>query len=613
MAFDGITISNIVKELHQELSGGRIYKIAQPESDELLLTVKNNGAQYRLLLSADASLPFVYLTGSNKPSPMTAPGFCMLLRKHLQNAKITGITQPGLERIICLELEHLNELGDVCRKKLVVEIMGKHSNIIFCNDEDQIIDSIKHISGMVSSVREVLPGRDYFIPQTQEKLNPLRFSSRYTASAVSLPCFQKREEDMLPISYEDFQGQMRAKPMPLYKALYTSYTGLSPIIAQEICYRAGTEGDLSANVLADGDSDGLPGGSSGQPLFRVYRALSALMDDVVTGAFAPAIVYDHKEPIEFCALPLTLYGDKEIQKFSSISALLERYYAERSAITRIRQKSADLRRIVQTALERNVKKYDLQRKQMRDTEKREQYKVYGELLNAYGYNLPPGAKSLEALNYYTNEMITIPLDATLTPQENAKKYFDKYGKLKRTYEALSELTIQVKEEIDHLESISAALDIAMQEEDLVQIKEELVESGYIRRKGGDRKAKITSRPFHYISSDGFHMYVGKNNYQNDELTFKFATGNDWWFHAKKIAGSHVVVKTEGQELPDRTFEEAARLAAYYSKGREQDKVEIDYIQKKHVKKPAGAKPGFVVYYTNYSMTIDSDISDIRQL
>ena len=286
---------------------------------------------------------------------------------------------------------------------------------------------------------------------------------------------------------------------------------------------------------------------------------------------------------------------------------------EKNTITRIRQKSADLRKIVQTALERNVKKYDLQLKQIKDTEKRDKYRIYGELLNTYGYNVEPGAKSMQALNYYTNENITIPLDETLTPSENAKKYFDKYGKLKRTYEALSELTVEVKEEIEHLESISTALDIALQEEDLVQIKEELIESGYIRRKGGGKKAKVTSKPFHYISSDGFHMYVGKNNYQNDELTFKFATGNDWWFHAKQKPGSHVIVKSEGKELPDSTFEEAARLAAYYSKGREQEKVEIDYLKKKDVKKPNGAKPGFVVYYTNYSMMIDSDISKLTQI
>ncbi len=586
MAFDGITIANIVAELKETLSGGRIYKIAQPESDELLLTIKNNGSQYRLLLSADASLPLVYLTQSNKQSPMTAPGFCMLLRKHLQNARILTVTQPGLERILHLELEHLNELGDLCRKKLIVEVMGKHSNIIFCDETDRIIDSIKHISGMISSVREVLPGRDYFIPQTQNKWNPLRFCPQYTGDILT---------------YGDFCGHMRSKPMASYKALYSSYTGLSPIIAQELCYRSCIDADLPANVLEDA------------ALHALHDALAKMMQQVIEGTFTPSILYDGREPIEFSSLPLTLYADKTSKPCDSISSVLEQYYAERSVVTRIRQKSVDLRKIVQTALERNVKKYDLQIRQMQDTEKKDKYKIYGELINTYGYHIASGAKSMEALNYYTNKTITIPLDPTLTPQENSQKYFERYGKLKRTYEALSELTVQVKEEIEHLESILASLDIAMQEEDLVQIKEELIESGYIRRKGGTKKAKTTSRPFHYLSSDGFHMYVGKNNFQNDELTFKFATGNDWWFHAKKKAGSHVIVKTEGQELPDRTFEEAARLAAYYSKGRDQAKVEIDYIQKKHVKKPAGAKPGFVVYYTNYSMAIDSDISTIEQV
>ena len=599
MAFDGITIANITKELEERLLGGRIYKIAQPESDELLLTIKNNGSQYRLLLSADASLPMVYLTEKNKQSPMTAPGFCMLLRKHLQNARVTAISQPGLERVIHLNLEHLNELGDLCQKKLIVEIMGKHSNIIFCDDKDRIIDSIKHISGMVSSVREVLPGRPYFIPQTQNKWNPLRFCARYTTGTS--PLFIKAPEDAGELTYVNFRAHMKEKPMPLYKALYTTYTGLSPIIAQELCYRAGIDADLPANAL---DSPALK---------AVCEALTDMMEQTAAGNFSPVIVYDGREPLEYAAFPLTLYGDKTSRAFSSVSDVLERYYAERSVLTRIRQKSVDLRKIVQTALERNVKKYDLQIRQMKDTEKRDKYKIYGELINTYGYNVEPEAKSMEALNYYTNETITIPLDNTLTPQENAQKYFDKYGKLKRTYEALSELTVQVKEEIEHLESILAALDIAMQEEDLVQIREELCESGYIRRKSGSKKVKITSKPFHYISSDGFHIYVGKNNFQNDELTFKFAGGGDWWFHAKQIPGSHVILKTEGAEVPDRAFEEAARLAAYYSKGREQDKVEIDYVQKKHVKKPAGAKPGFVVYYTNYSMAIDSDISNLTQL
>lgn len=583
MAFDGITVAAVVKELRENLLGGRIYKIAQPESDELLLTIKTtDGGQKRLFLSAGASLPLIYLTEANKQSPMTAPGFCMLLRKHLQNGRITDITQPGLERIVRIHIEHLDEMGDLCKKTLVVEIMGKHSNIIFINEDNKIIDSIKHISGMVSSVREVLPGRDYFIPLTQDKADPLT------------------------TTYESFKSLITDKSMPVFKALYSSYTGLSPVIANEICAEGRVDGDSSTAVFRE-----TPDGEA--QLMQLFEAFDSVMKRVKEGNFKPVIVYENGAPAEFAALPLLSFSGDNRTEFFSISALLEQYYAQKNQITRIRQKSSDLRRIVQTALERNIKKYDLQVKQMQDTEKKDKYKVYGELLNTYGYNVAPGAKSMEALNYYTDEVITIPLDPLLSASENAKKYFEKYGKLKRTYEALSTLTLEVKEEIDHLESIQTALDIALLEEDLTQIREELIESGYIRRKGGAKKVKVTSRPFHYISSDGFHIYVGKNNYQNDELTFKFATGNDWWFHAKGIPGSHVVVKTNGEELPDTTFEEAARLAAYYSKGRDQEKVEVDYLQKKNVKKPNGSKPGFVVYYTNYSMMIDTDISKIQQL
>lgn len=581
MAFDGITVANIAKELNDTLTGGRIYKIAQPENDELLLTIKTtDGGQKRLLISASASLPLIYLTEKNKPSPMTAPGFCMLLRKHLQNGRITKITQPGLERILHIHIEHLNEMGDLCQKRLVVEIMGKHSNIIFINDRNMVIDSIKHISGMVSSVREVLPGRDYFVPLTRDKADPFI------------------------LTLEDFKKRITGKAMPIYKALYSAYTGLSPVISHEICTRGGLDGDCSTAFFLES-----PEGET--MLSALYQAFEKIMKQVKDRDFSPNIVYENGNPAEYASIPLISFGKADRRDFSSISKLLESYYAEKNQLSRIRQKSVDLRKIVQTALERNIKKYDLQLRQMKDTEKKDKYRIYGELLNTYGYHAAPGAASMEAENYYTNEMITIPLDPLLTPSENAKKYFDKYGKLKRTYEALSTLTLEVKEEIDHLESIQTALDIALLEEDLIQIKEELIESGYIRRKSGSKKIKFTSKPFHYISSEGFHIYVGKNNYQNDELTFKFASGNDWWFHAKGIPGSHVIVKTNGKTLPDATFEEAARLAAYYSKGRLQDKVEIDYLEKKNVKKPNGSKPGFVVYYTNYSMMIDSDISKIN--
>lgn len=571
MAFDGIVIANLTRDLKTKLEGGKINKIAQPEKDELLFTIKNNRETLRLLISASASLPLIYFTEHNKPSPLTAPNFCMLLRKHIGSGRILEIMQPGLERIIEFRIEHLDELGDICHKRLIVELMGKHSNIIFCKEDGTILDSIKHVSAQVSSVREVLPGRNYFIPHTTDK------------------------EDPLDISYETFHKIMGSTPSPVQKALYLKLTGISPVMGIELCHLASIDGDHSANELSETE------------LIHLHHTLTLMMEDVKEGRFAPNIIYRRDEPVEFASLPLTCMDGKEYhtQDFPSVSQLLETYYASKNVITRIRQKSSDLRRIVQTALERNYKKYDLQMKQLKDTEKRDKYKVYGELLNTYGYELKGGEKELRCLNYYTNEEIKIPLDPQLTPQENSQKFFDKYNKLKRTYEALTELTEETSGEIQHLESIGTALDIALKEDDLVQIKEELMEYGYIRRRAqGSKKPKITSRPFHYLSSDGFHIYVGKNNYQNEELTFKLASGNDWWFHAKGISGSHVIVKTEGRELPDRVFEEAGALAAYYSKGRNNDKVEIDYIQRKHVKKAAGGAPGFVIYHTNYSLLAD---------
>ncbi|MBR2038100.1 MAG: NFACT family protein, partial [Lachnospiraceae bacterium] len=267
MAFDGITVACLVNELSGKLTGGRIYKIAQPETDELLLTIKTNSGQYRLVLSASASLPLVHLTEQNKPSPMTAPNFCMLLRKHLQNGRIIAITQPGLERIIHIDIEHLDELGDLCRKTLIVELMGKHSNIIFVNDENMILDSIKHISGLVSSVREVLPGRTYFIPETQNKYNPLTTNT------------------------DDLSSLLSIKPMPVFKALYTTFTGFSPIMAQELCYRAGVDGDMPTAGLNDADYAKLSG------------EFAALIDRIKSGEFQPVIAYKGDEPADFGAFP----------------------------------------------------------------------------------------------------------------------------------------------------------------------------------------------------------------------------------------------------------------------------------------------------------------------
>ena len=404
MAFDGITVAALTKELKETICDGRIAKIAQPESDELLLTIKTKEGQRRLSISASASLPLIYLTNDNKPSPMTAPNFCMLLRKHIGNGRIVDVSQPGLERIIQLRIEHLDELGDLRQKTLVIEIMGKHSNIIFCDEKDQIIDSIKHVPAQMSSVREVLPGRPYFIPDTMEKQDPL------TAAG------------------EDFSRALRGKPMRISKAVYTSFTGISPVVAEEICYLAGIDSQMMASDLTD------------DMLTHLYRQFQYYMEDVRNGAFNPVIYFDGNTPKEFSALPLTHFQNLEKKEYSSISEVLSTYYATRNALVRIRQKSADLRHIVQTALERNRKKYELQSRQLKDTENRDLYKVYGELINAYGYQLPEGSKELTALNYYTGEEITIPLDPVKTPQENAQKYFARYNKQKRTYEALTELT-----------------------------------------------------------------------------------------------------------------------------------------------------------------------------
>ena len=578
MAFDGITTNCIMQELNHLLAGQRISKIAQPEREELLFTFKalNEGSN-RLLISANASLPFLYMTKENKTSPLNAPNFCMLLRKYIGNGRISAISQPSMERVLCFTIEHLDEMGDPAVKYLYVEIMGKHSNIIFCDKDGQIIDSIKHVSGQMSSIREVLPGRPYFIPAQQDRFDPWQ------------------------IAKEQFVEQILKKPCSVAKAIYTSLVGFSPIIATELAYRSGLDADDSTAALTQADVE---------RLYDVFRSLLQALSD---GNFSYGIYYDPVTgaPKEFAPIPLTIYSDMEYKTFSSISEVLEAFYAQRNKHTVIHQKSTDLRKIVSIHLERDRKKYLLQKKQLADTEKKDKYRIYGEMLHTYGYAASPGDKSIEVTNYYTNEPFVIPLDPTLDAMENAKKYFDKYAKLKRTGNALSSYILETENEIKHLESIETSLSIAETEGDLAAIKEELQEYGFIKKHSGKKTNRISkSQPLHFVDDNGFHIYVGKNNYQNDQLTFKFATGNDWWFHVKQMTGSHVIVKSENKELPDSTYEYAAALAAYYSSGRDNEKVEIDYLQKKNVKKPNGSAPGFVVYYTNYSLVATPSLAHV---
>ena len=581
MALDGIAVANIVNEMNASLAGARISKIAQPEADEIMLTVKTMAGQRRLLISASASLPLIYFTEKNKLSPMKAPNFCMLLRKHIGSGKIIRVWQPSLERIIHFEIEHYDEMGDLRRKDLVLELMGKHSNLIFCDEKGMIIDSLKHISAQTSSVREVLPGRQYFIALTQDKLDPLSAGR------------------------EDFLSAVFTKPQPLFKAIYMSFTGISPVIAQEVCCRANLDSDMSAKEIPE----------DGQ--LHLARIFLQLMEDVREGIFSPNIIYDAQDiPVEFSSVPLTMYQDMAARQFDSISEVLETYYAQKNASSRIRQKSADLRHLVNTMLERESKKLDLQERQLKDTGKRDKFRLYGELLNTWGYNVPSGASSVTLPNYYDNDTeVKITLDPNKTASENAQRYYEKYEKLKRTFEALSELTEQTRSEVEQLKSIQTFLDQAQSEADLNQIREELVTSGYLKKhdtqkkKGASRPER--SRPWHYRTQDGYDIYVGKNNLQNDELTFKSANASDWWFHSKKAPGSHVIARRkDGQDLPDHVFELAASAAAYYSSARDADKVEIDYVQRREVKKPNGSKPGFVIYYTNYSMTARPDISQL---
>ena len=569
MAFDGIVISNLTYELNTNLVGGRISKISMPEDNELIFTIKNNAKTYRLLVSASASLPLVYLTDVNKPAPKVAPAFLMLLRKYIGTAKINNIFQMGLERILCFELEHLNELGDLSHKRMYIEIMGKHSNIIFTDENNKIIDSIKRISANMSSLREVLPGREYFLPEELKK------------------------KDLLNTGLEEFIEILKSKEYPLVKSVYMNFAGISPLIAEEIILRA--------SLLSQAPSTSL----SELEYTHLFHTIQNLLEDINAHNFTPNIIYKGEEAIEFSSINLYSYEGKEYkgESFDSVSKMLYDFYSSREAFVLNRQKSSDLRRIVNTALERASKKYDLQEKQLQDADKKDIYRVYGDLLNTYGYSLKGGESSFTTENFYDeNKEITIPLDKNKSAKENAKKYYDKYAKLSRTTKALSEEILKTKNDIEHLQSIQTALEVSSDDESLSQIRQELVDFGYIKKHSSAKKQKIASHPYHYISSDGYDIYVGKNNYQNEELTFKVATGNDWWFHAKGIPGSHVILKSNNEEeLPDRAYEEAAALAAFYSKAKDADKVEVDYIQKKNIKKVAGAAPGFVIYHSNWSM------------
>ena len=578
MAFDGICVAALVRELNNTLQDGRISRIVQPESDAILLHIKSREGARKLLLSANPSLPLAYLTEQNLSGPVQAPSFLMLLRKHIGGSRIVSVTQPDLERVIRIEIEHFNELGDLTHHSLILELMGKHSNIILVDEQEVITDAIRRIGGATSSVREVLPGRPYFIPNTQDKRSPLL------------------------VTEETFAAALAGWPGPVEKALGGRFTGISPQIAREL--RAELDGSESAAGL---------GPERRAQLFRIF---SGLLDQVRNGAFSPQLYYHRGQLTEFSVLPLQLYAAEEAVPYPGVSEMLSAYYAEKNAATRIRQRSTDLRHVVHQTMERDSRKRELMVKQLKDAEKRGKYRLYGELIQTFGYGLEAGAAELTAQNYYDdNKEIRIPLDPTLSPQENAARYYERYQKLKRTFDATTQQLAETDAELAYLRSVETALQLAEGEEDLSAIKAELVQGGYIReRRTGKKPArtKVQARPLHYRSSEGFDFYVGKNNLQNEAVTFELASGNDWWFHVKGIAGSHVIVKTGGRELSDRGFEEAAALAAWYSSAPKGAKTEVDYTRRKEIKKPASYKPGMVIYHTNYSMVAEPSVEGLTQ-
>lgn len=586
MALDGITTAAIVSELKPVLIGGRIDKIHQPLSDEIRMTVRGLGSgTKKLILSANSAHPRIHLTESSRENPMTAPLFCMVLRKHISGGKIVDICQPDFERIVILRVESANEMGDITIKNLILEIMGKHSNLILTDENGKILDSIKRVTHEKSSVREVLPGKDYVFPPAQGKSNPLL-----------------AEADAFFSALHQQEGRR------IQEFLYQTYTGISPLMAGEICTRAALDASNACQQVSPSEAETL------------WSAFRVVMEEVRNGQFHPSIYYQNETNriVEFSVLEMKQFSTLRQRSFASVSTLLEGFYQERDQAAVIRQKAHDMRRLVMSNIERCVKKKEIQRKTRRETKGMELWKKKGELLTANIYAIPQGVTTFKTIDYYEEDLpeIEIAIDPAKTPAENAQKYFQKYNKAKRTLAALEIQEKQNDEELTYLESVLNALDAAAELADLAEIRTELAESGFLRRqvqKKGSQKPK-KAKPLRYLSSDGYEILVGKSNLQNDELTLRIADPTDLWLHTKEIPGSHVIIRTNGKsEVPESTLEEAANLAAFYSKAKHSSMVPVDYTQRKNVKKPNGAKPGMVIYLTNRTIYITPDEDRVNQL
>ncbi len=563
MALDAIAVRCIVKELSETITGGRIDKISQPERDELVLSIRTLTENHRLALSASPSNPRVHFTKISKKNPAAAPMFCMLLRKHIGSGKIISVTQDGFERIIKICIESYDELGDLTVKYLITEIMGRHSNIILTDADMKILDSIKRVDFSVSSVRQILPGMLYAAPPAQDKIPLTEFNVK---EAV------------------DFSQAESAD-----KAVMKAISGISPIIAREAVHRALTRSGTAAD---DSDMDLSK---------KIGAELSRIASDVKCGSFSPCMITDASgKPFDFAAIRITQYGNAaNVKEYDSMNALVDDFYSVRDMKERMKQKSADLSKLLNVNIERAAKKLIILEKTLCDAEKCGQYKIFGELITANIYRIKDGDANLCAENYYEDgaPQVIIPLDRSLSPAQNAQRYYKKYTKAKNArIEASKQLKI-TRGELDYLESALAALEMAETENDLNAIRTELTNEGYIsgRAAAARGKSQSSSKPMHFISG-GFDIYVGRNNTQNDYLTLRMANSLDIWFHTKNIHGSHTVIKLGlDKDVPEAVMRAAAEIAAYYSKARSSSQVPVDYTQVKNVKKPNGAKPGMVIY------------------
>ncbi len=565
MSYDGMVTHCVAEELNRVLGGGKIDKVFQPERDEMILQIRTNNGSHRLLLSANASHARVHLTYVPRENPMTPPMFCMLMRKHLQGNKILRIVQQGFDRILRIDTEGRNELGDLCVKSVIVEIMGRHSNIILIDETNRIMDSAKHVDFTVSAVRQVLPGLIYERPPAQNKYAPDDYSLLDLMSALD-----KAPEDTL-----------------LDKFLLSAFTGMSPLLSREIVYRFSGNAKMMRSEV-----------DTAAFITAVDRFLKELCADV----YQPTLVVSEKEqkPTAFSCVRLTQYEDCALlEESDSISRIIDAYYEKRAQREYMNQRAGTLLKLVHNNIERCEKKRALHQENLEKSKNRETYKIYGDLITANLYRLSGGVKELETENYFseTLETVRIPLKEELSPAQNAQRYYKLYTKAKMTEKyAVAELK-KAEEEGYYLESVLASLEYAESPAELNEIKNELAEEGYLPKTNSkQKKQQKKAEPLRYLSSNGFEILVGRNNKQNDALTIRMAYSTDLWFHTKMIPGSHVIVRTQGgKTVPDSTILEAAQLAAYHSKAQNSSKVPVDYTPVKNVKKPHGAKPGMVIY------------------